>query len=272
MLTTTLDGLWVLQVLSGIEILAPELQLRPHLPRIESADTALSHPIAAELIDAGVITASRKIDDAVLEWLTVLSRRDIALLLHIRDAGVDPAPVHALLARFDHWWVTLERSADLIRISGVGTATTEQSAGLAVMREIDRLCGTMPASLMRPVTIKTGDLIDEVRGGANLRNYLRAKRFDPEQVRLLSLAAEPERSRQTSIVVVQSGAGPRVVAGPLTIIDTPEGRLLSEHASRDGAEWMVVTPGSADALAAALHTLLRRLPAEHSWYSHRKAV
>ena len=34
-LTTTLDGLWVLQVLSGIESLAPELGLRPVLPSAE---------------------------------------------------------------------------------------------------------------------------------------------------------------------------------------------------------------------------------------------
>ncbi|HOB50942.1 MAG TPA: ESX secretion-associated protein EspG, partial [Mycobacterium sp.] len=35
MLTTSIDGLWVLQVLTGIEVVAPELGLRPHLPSIE---------------------------------------------------------------------------------------------------------------------------------------------------------------------------------------------------------------------------------------------
>ena len=48
-LTTTLDGLWVLQVLSGIESLAPELGLRPVLPSAEPRESALAHPIAAEL-------------------------------------------------------------------------------------------------------------------------------------------------------------------------------------------------------------------------------
>ena len=41
MLTTTVDGLWVLQVLSGIEVMAPELGLRPHLPSVESAESML---------------------------------------------------------------------------------------------------------------------------------------------------------------------------------------------------------------------------------------
>ena len=270
MLTTTLDGLWVLQVLSGIEVLAPELGLRPHLPSIESRDAALAHPVAAELIDAGVITTSGTIDDTVLEWLTVLSRRDIALLLHMREVGAQP--VQTLLARFGQWWVALERNDSLIRLSGVGTTNSEQSAGRAVMREIDRLCGAMPASAMRPVSIKTDELLAAVRSGANLQNYLRTKRFDTDQVRQLTLASEPERTRQTSVVAIQSGARPQITPGALTVIDTPEGRLLVEHVSQDGIAWMVVTPGSAEALATGVRNLLRRVPAQPAWHSYRKAV
>ena len=270
MLTTTLDGLWVLQLLSGIEVLAPELGLRPHLPSMESRDAALAHPVATELIDAGVITASGTIDDTVLEWLTVLSRRDIALLLHMREVGA--RPVQTLLARFGQWWVALERNDSLIRLSGVGTSNSEQSAGRAVMGEIDRLCGAMPASTMRPVSIKTDELLAAVRSGANLQNYLRTKRFDTDQVRQLAIASEPERTRQTSVVAIQSGARPQITPGALTVIDTPEGRLLVEHVSQDGIAWMVVTPGSAEALATGVRNLLRRVPAQHAWHSYRKAV
>lgn len=272
MLTTTLDGLWVLQVLSGIEVLAPELGLRPHLPSIETAPAALAHPVAEELIDAGVITTSGEVDETVRQWLAVLSRREIALLLHTRDAGEHCAPARALLARFDQWWVALERSDDLVRLSGVGTATTERSAGLAIMNHIDRLCGPMPASLVQPVSIKTDELLGAVRDAATLRTFLREKRFDPEQIRILTLAAQPERSRQTSVVAIQSGIASHIEAGTLTIIDTPDGRLLAEHVSHDGTAWMVLTPGSSDAVTSAVHRLLRRLPARHAWYSYRKAV
>ena len=272
MLTTTLDGLWVLQVLSGIEVLAPELGLRPHLPSIETTAAALAHPVAAELIDAGVITTSGTVDDTVLQWLAVLSRREIALLLHTRDAGGHGAPSQALLARFDRWWVALERSDDLVRLSGAGTATTERSAGLAIMNQIDRLCGPMPASLMQPVSIKTDELLGAVSDAATLRNFLREKRFDPEQIRILTLAAQPGQSRQTSVVAIQSGVSSHIEAGALTIIDTPDGRLLTEHVSQDATAWMVVTPGSSDAVTSAVHRLLRRLPAQHAWYSYRKAV
>ena len=46
MLATTLDGLWALQVFTGIETVCPELGLRPHLPRGdgERPEVAARHP------------------------------------------------------------------------------------------------------------------------------------------------------------------------------------------------------------------------------------
>ena len=95
MLTTTIDGLWVLQVLAGIEVLAPELGLRPILPSFETAQMALRHPIAAELRAEGVIDEAGTVDTVVVEWLTVLARRDIALLIHVRNPDVGEQPASA---------------------------------------------------------------------------------------------------------------------------------------------------------------------------------
>lgn len=277
MLTTTLDGLWVLQVLSGIEVLAPELGLRPHLPSVETTQAALEHAVAGELLDAGVITTAGEVDGAVLEWLTVLSRRDVALLLQSRDPGDAGLPTRMLLARFAAWWVVLERSGDRIRLSGVGTATSVESANAAITDQIDRFCGRMPAALMRPLSMNTGELLSAVEDLASLQSFLRKRRFDPEQIRTLTLAAQPQRSRQTSIVAIQSGSATRsgrshIDAGTVTVIDTPEGRLVSEHVNHGGTSWLVVAPGTADAIATAVQSLMHRLPAHQAWYSQRKAV
>ena len=277
MLTTTLDGLWVLQVLSGIEVLAPELGLRPHLPSIETKQAALDHAVAGDLLDAGVISSAGEVDDAVFEWLTVLSRRDVALLLQSRDPGDAALPTRMLLARFAAWWVVLERSGDLIRLSGAGTATRAQSANAAIASQIDRLCGHMPAALMRPVSINTGEMLSTVKDLASLQTFLRKRRFDPEQIRTLTLAAQPQRSRQTSIVAIQSGSATRsgrshIDAGTVTVIDTPEGRVVSEHVNHGGTSWMVVAPGTAEAITTAVQSLMHRLPAHQAWYSQRKAV
>ncbi|MCV7180163.1 ESX secretion-associated protein EspG [Mycolicibacterium sphagni] len=277
MLTTTVDGLWVLQVLSGIEVVAPELGLRPHLPSIETEQMALAHPVADELRAAGVITDAGTVDDAVLQWLTVLSRRDVALLIYAQTPaqGIDPERV--LLARFAQWWVVLERNGILVRLSGVGTATSEESAGMLINSQIERLCGEMKPAPLRPVTLDVPELLAAVHDRASLRNFLLDQRFDSDQVSMLTMAADTERSAQASVVAIQSGmpSGParsHIDQGAVTIMDTPQGRLVSEHVTRAGKSWMIISPGSAANIANAVLKMVRRLPAEDEWFSHRKVV
>ena len=271
MLTTTLDGLWVLQVLSGIEVVAPELGLRPHLPSIETRQMALTHPVADELRAAGVISDAGTVDEAVLEWLTVLSRRDVALLVYAQTPTHEIEPERVLLARFAQWWVVLERNGILVRLSGVGTATSEESAGMLINAQIVRLCGEMKAAALRPVTLDVPELLAAVHDQVSLRSYLLYRRFDGDQVTMLTLAADTERSAQASVVAIQSGmpTGParsHIDQGAVTIIDTPQGRLVSEHVTRGGKSWMIVSPGSAANIATAVLKMVRRLPAEDEWF------
>ncbi len=277
MLTTTLDGLWVLQVLTGIEVLAPELGLRPHLPSVENAPMALAHPIAAELKAVGVIDDAGVVDQTVLEWLTVLSRRDVALLLYAQTPRGADEPERALMARFAQWWVTLERTGPIIRLSGIGTASSEQTAGLLISSEIERLCGQLAPAPLKPVTLDVENLLGAVRASGNLRPFLMEHRLDNDQVSLLTLAADPERSAQASVVAIQSGVagGParnHIESGAVTIIDTPQGRLVSEHVTRGGRSWMIVSPGGQGNIASAVLAMMRALPAHDDWFSYRKVV
>ncbi|KAA0105621.1 ESX secretion-associated protein EspG [Mycolicibacterium sp. P1-5] len=277
MLTTTVDGLWVLQVLSGIEVVAPELGLRPHLPSVETAEMALAHPIAAELRAAGVVTGAGRVDEAVLEWLTVLSRRDVALLFYAQTPAHGSEPERVLLARFAQWWVALERNGILVRMSGVGTASSEESAGMLINSQIERLCGEMKPASLRPVTLDVPELLAAVHDQASLRTFLLDRRFDSDQVTMLTTAADTDRSAQASVVAIQSGVtgGParsHIEPGAVTIMDTPHGRLVSEHVTRGEKSWMIISPGSAANIASAVLKMVRRLPAEDEWYSHRKVV
>lgn len=87
MLTTTVDGLWVLQAVTGVEQTCPELGLRPLLPRLDTAERALRHPVAAELMAVGALDQAGNADPMVREWLTVLLRRDLGLLVTIGVPG-----------------------------------------------------------------------------------------------------------------------------------------------------------------------------------------
>jgi hypothetical protein len=277
MLTTTLDGLWTLQVLTGIEVLAPELGLRPHLPSVERPATALAHPAAAELQSAGVIDAGGAVDEAVLEWLTVLSRRDIALLLNVHTPDGGDAAERILLARFAKWWVSLERDGMLVRVGGAGIATSEDTAGLLIHNQIERLCGQIPAADFRPITLDATEVLSSVRDSGSLRNYLSDRKLDTDQVGVLTLATDATRSAQASIVAIQCGTdgGParcHVESGVVTIIDTPRGRLVAESVREGERSWLIVSPGSQANIASAVLCLLRNLPAGPQWHSSRKVV
>ncbi len=278
MLTTTVDGLLVLQVLSGIEVLAPELGLRPHLPSVETKQAAFGHPMAAELREQGVIDDDGVVDGPVLEWLTVIARRDIALLIHVVTPDHDGLPRRVLLARYAQWWVAIERTEHLIRVSPAGTATAEGAASRLLTDQIDRLCGAQAPAPLRPVTLAADALLGSVRDRDTLRRHLMNQSLDADQIRLLMLAGDPGQSAQASIVAVQSGvetgSATRAVCGTLStaIVDTPEGRVVYETVQRDGKNWFIVSPGTSKCISSALGQILRGLPASDDWYSYRKVV
>jgi EspG family len=277
-LTTTIDGLWVLQVLTGIEVLAPELGLRPILPSVETRHMALAHPIAAELREVGVIDDAGVVDSTVTEWLTVLARRDVALMIHLSAPGADDMPTRALLARFAQWWVVLERSEDLVRISGAGTSNTESAANDVVNATIDRLCGTLDPAPLQPVTVDIDQVMAGVNGRDMLRENLLRERLDGDQLQMLMIAADMRRSARAFIVAIQSGVDSgqptrkHFEQSVVTIADTPEGRLIGEHYMSDGKRWMIIAPGTSSSIATAVNKMMRRLPANEEWHSYRKVV
>lgn len=277
MLTTTVDGLWALQVLTGIETVAPELGLRPHLPSVEPRMLALAHPVAVELREAGVVDDSGSVDSAVVEWLTVLNRRDIALFIQIRTPDQE-APARALLARFAQWWVALERSGDLIRISDAGTSSAEGTASTVLDAQIMRLCGQNAPAVLRPVTLDAAALRAASQDQAAVVKFLAGQGLDADQLKSLTLAADPDRSAQASIVAIQSGVATgtsrrtHVEASAVTVIDTPEGRLVAEDVESAGRTWTILAPGTKSNILAAINRMVRRLPADQEWYSYRKVV
>lgn len=276
MLTTTVDGLWVLQVLTGIEVIAPELGLRPHLPSVEPRQLALAHPIADELRAHGLIDESGVVDDTVAEWLTVLSRRDEALLVQLRPpASLESARV--LLARYARWWVVMERSASGIRIHGAGTDSTAATAAALISAQIERVCGCQPAAPLRPVTFDAAAMRAEATNPGALRRFLAAQHLDADQQQLLKWAGDSTRSAQASIVAIRAADTAQLTRAHIderavTIIDTPEGRLLAEHVASAGRSWLVVAPATPPAIQSAVKGMFQRLPTREGWDSHRKVI
>ncbi len=276
MLTTTVDGLWVLQAVTGVEQTCPELGLRPLLPRLDTPERALQHPVAAELMAAGALDEAGNADPMIREWLTVLLRRDLGLLVNMGVPGREPT--RASICRFATWWVVLERHDDLIRLYPAGTAGDETAASELVVGQVERLCGVAEAAPLRPVTLDTKQLLESVRDAASLRSFLLSQRLDVDQLQIVIMAADPAQSAHAAIVALQAGVGPertaRVAVGDSTvaIVDTPAGRVCVEDVVSGQRRYQVVSPGSRSDIAGAVHRLIRRLPAGDEWYSYRRVV
>lgn len=279
MLTTSLDGLWVLQAAAGVEQLCPELGLRPLLPRLDTKELAMQHPIAEELISIGAMDADGSVNAMIREWMTVIARRDVALMVLIGSPGGEPGFGSRIsLCRFAQWWVTLERYGDQVRLSPAGMAHDESGAGDLVVGQIEKLCGVAEAAALRPVTLPTDELLASVRDRASLRQFLTGQRLDVDQRKLLMAAADTEQSSQANIVAIQAGAGPdhqaRLAFGEcaVTIADTPSGRLCIENVYSGGHRYQSVAPGTRKTIGEAIVKLIRRLPAGEDWYSYRRVV
>ena len=187
-------------------------------------------------------------------------------------------PAVAILARFAQWWVVLERSEEIIRIGGAGTASVEGAAN-AVSDRTDRATLRLEtAGTLRPVTLDADALLAAAKKRRDAGAFLSSQRLEADQLQMLMMATDPKRSGQASIVAVQSGmeaAGPtrtQVEQSVVTIIDTPEGRLVAEHVLSAGKKWMVIAPGTATNIANAVNQMVRRLPANQEWHSYRKVV
>jgi hypothetical protein len=264
-LTTTIDGLWVLQAVTGVEQLCPELGLRPLLPRLETAEYALRHPVVPELVACGALDEAGNPDRMIREWMTVLLRRDLGLLLHISVPGREPT--RAAICRFASWWVVLERHGDLVRLYPVGTASNEAAAAELVVGQVERLCGVAEAAPLRPVTVRTEELLESVHDAVSLRSFLLGQRLDVDQLHIITMAADPARSAYAAIVALQAGVGPdktaRLAIGEssVAIVDTSAGRLCVEGVTSGGRRYQVLSPGSRSDIGVAVRRLIQNLPA-----------
>jgi len=276
MLTTTVDGLWVLQAVTGIEQTCPELGLRTLLPRLDTPECALRHPVAAELVSAGALDSDGNVDSMIREWLTVVLRRDLGLLVTMVVPGREPT--RAALCRFATWWVVLERHGTLIRLYPVGTAGDETAASELVVGQVERLCGVAEAATVRPVTLDSEQLLKSVRDGPTLRTFLERQRLDVDQRQIVAMAVDPARSAHAAIVALQAGAGPDRTArfavsnSTVAIVDTPVGRVCVTDVVSGQRRYQVIAPGSRAGISDAVQQLIRRLPAGGGWHSYRRAV
>jgi hypothetical protein len=232
--------------------------------------------VVKELIDCGAVALGDDgvaVDRPVVEWMTVISRREVALMMLIHQpagSGGD-LPIRVALSRFGQWWVSLARYDNgTVAIRPMGTATTRDAAAGLVCREVEAVCGANDAARFEPMTVATDRLLALAKNPAGLERTLIAEGATVDQLRAGLALADGGRAAQCAVVALQCGQGtPAVTDQVVTVGDTPCGRMMVKNVRRGGKRWTVLAPGARHFINTGIAELLSSLPAGDGWFSIR---
>jgi hypothetical protein len=279
-LTTTPNGVWVLQALLGVETLPVALRLRPFIPSLYDESvivdtTAGPVPVAqtaeyASLVAAGVIDTAGAVDDIVRDWMTVLSRAERQVVLAIRRP--DPATVgdgsptvqERVLAvcRHRRWLAMAARDGDEVVIDAVGESEQpDQQAELICNVMLPAFGDADPADIEGvnvPAELMYSTLNNAAPHGHDvLASTLARLGLAPPLTEVLTAAARFDESAMAVVSVIDTGVTTQVHPRVLTVADTAYGRVsITTSASADGKEWMTIWPATVAGLRDELATLL----------------
>jgi len=279
-LTTTPNGVWVLQALVGVETLPVALRLRPFIPSMYDESvivdtTAGPVPLAhtaeyASLVAAGVIDAAGAVDDTVRDWMTVLSRAERQVVLAIRRP--DPATVGdasptvqervLVVCRHRRWLAMAARDGDEVVIDAVGESEQpDQQAELICNVMLAAFGDAYPADIEGvnvPAELMYSTLNNAAPHGHDVvASALARLGLAPPLTEVLTAAARFDESAMAVVSVIDTGVTTQVHPRVLTVADTAYGRVsITTSASADGKEWMTIWPATVAGLRDELATLL----------------
>ncbi|MDG4667957.1 ESX secretion-associated protein EspG [Mycobacterium sp. 236(2023)] len=277
-LTTTVNGLWILQALLGIETMPVALRVKPFIPSVHGElvvdTTAGPLPIQQTgeylgLVAAGVIDARGDVDDIVRDWMTVLGRPERQVLLMIRRPnghGTDGTPlVHErIMAVCQHrrWLAMIARDGDEVVIDAVGEADSPSAQVELMCQPLLAALGDSPAAQIDGFNLPT-DLLQSTMehahaGGRDTVTAAMARLgLQPQQAEVLAAGTRHDESAMAVVAVVDRGISHHVHPQVLTVADTEYGRIsMTTTTGADGRQWMSMWPATVAELADDLARLL----------------
>ncbi len=278
MLTTSVDCVWALQALLGLERMPTPLRLKPFIPSAHGdlvvETTQGRQPLQAtaqyhDLVGVGVIDGSGRVDDAVRDWMTVLSRAEREVMLTIRRPGAPATDtagptVHErvlVVCRYQRFLAMAARDGEEMVIGGVGEA--EDTAG-----QIDAICniiipalGEHPPADIDGINLPKDYLQREMDAAAGspdgVAAALRQAGLGPWEVEVVAAATQLDKSAMAVVAVIDHGAQLRVHPRVLTVADSDYGRIsFTTTVGGDGTEWLSIWPTTAASLRQDLGDLL----------------
>jgi ESX secretion-associated protein EspG len=265
-LDTTCEGVWLLQALCGVETLPAGLMLRPYV----SVDgPPFDHPGIAVLRDAGALIDDRTVHPRIAEWIEVLGAPDVELYGGIRRGADDY--LQLAVARRDDRHVAASRHDDDVTIEELG----QMGSLRELVARILPLCGPPVEPVgFEPLTVPSVQLVEGleqvVRGEHTPAVALAGLGLSARQRRVLLQAADQPLTELSLGVIQHDSRGDHIANAAVTVTDTTEGRIVTGPVrSEDGTWWTHISPGTTDAVARSLRSLVATLPTP-VWREHSR--
>lgn len=274
-LSTTTEGLWLLQALCGIETLPAVLVTRPYIADVGPPP---SHPGIGTLVAAGAILAGdhREVHPQIRQWLDTLGAPDVvlgAMIERRNPAGGNPQHLRIAIARRAAMTVAATRHAEDVTVENVGAVPNMR----ALLARLLPLCGPQatPADF-DTIMVPTSDFLDgltaAVRGEHTPKVALGRLGLTAAQQRVITAAADHPLMEMSLAVIRHDSTGDQVGIAAVAITDTVEGRVVTGPVRSESGEWWTrIAPGTLAAGAAALTNLLGTVGLS-DWYGHDRSV
>jgi hypothetical protein len=278
MLTTSVECVWALQALVGVERMPTALHLKPFIPSAHGdlivETTAGRTPLSGtaqyhSLLRAGVISDRGQVDAAVRDWMTVLGRPQREVVLAIRrpdqPGTADTGPtVHErvmVVCRHARFLAMAARDGEEMVIGGVGEADEPS-------RQIELICqmlvpalGDHPPADMDGINVGK-DVLELALDGAGsgpdaMSGALRRAGLGPWEVEVVAAATRLDQSAMAVVAVVDHCPEIRPHPRVLSVADTEYGRIsFTTSSGADGKEWLSIFPTTPSGLRQDLGDLL----------------
>lgn len=279
-LTTTVNGVWTLQVLLGIETMPYSLRLKPFVPSAHAAlmvastagEVHLSQTAEyLSLVAAGVIDGRGNVDEAVRDWMTVIGRPDRQVVLAIRrpnDAAADPGAGPTVrervmvVCRRQRWLAMIGRDENDMVVDAVGESSDPATQIELICRTVQPALGDAPAADIEGVNLPVDTLNSALtasapHGRTAMASALSRLGLAPQQVDVITAAARLDESAMAVISIVDQGIKPVFHPQVVTVADTDFGRIsVTTTVGADGRKWISIWPASHAALREDLGVLL----------------
>jgi hypothetical protein len=265
-LTATCEAVWIMQALCGVEMLPAALMLRPYVSA-GGPPTAQTHSGVAILREAGALIDDTTVHPRIARWLEALGAPDIELSVSVRRRD---SHLRLVIARRDTVTVAISRCADDLTIEEIGPVGSIRS----LYDSIVALCGPpVEPAQFEPITVKSADFVDGlaavVDGAQSTTAAWGGLGLSAEQRRIVMLAADAPLMEASFAVVIHDARGDHVGLASAAVTDTAEGRVVTGPIrGEDKAWWTQIVPGTVDAGAAALRSLLESVGT--TWQGHSR--